>query len=150
MAFKRSAVRLPRCVLIRRIFYTRILQPIDHGVQTTVPEFLEPSSLTKPLHDRGADGVVSADECAAGQRFGQCIIPEAAQRPDLWAVIGAVDTGCNIASAGITVVVAAEETGITATGSVALTVVMIIAAKETGIGVSGFSPVAVIVIVPTE
>ena len=50
------------------------------------------------MDKRRTDGVIGVDKGAAIPRFSQGVVAEAAQRPDLRAVIGAIDAGRDVAT----------------------------------------------------
>ena len=56
--------RLPVLVLVRRGLHTLGLQIFNHAVEGASPHALKPVGFSEPLDQRGADGVVGADEGA--------------------------------------------------------------------------------------
>lgn len=73
----------------------------DQMVQGSPPELPKPLRFAEPSHESRADGVVDADEGPAIPGLRQRVVPEAAQGPDLGAVVGALDGGCDIAAAAL-------------------------------------------------
>ena len=73
-------------------------QPADQGVKNVSPEGMKGRTFSKAAHQDGADGIVSPDKDTPGRRFFQTFVSETAKEPDLRAVIGAIDAGCDVAA----------------------------------------------------
>ena len=113
--------------MIRCSFNTNRLQLEDKLVQRTAPELSEPLHVSEPPDNGGADGIVSADESSAQYAVCQCVVTEPTQRPYLWAVIGPINAGGNIAAVGVVMAIPAKEVGITSASAMATCIVMMIA-----------------------
>ena len=113
--------------MIRCAFNSIFLQLGDELVQRATPELSEPLRVSEPPDNGGADGVVSADESTAQDAVCQRVVPEPTQRPYLWAVIGPINAGGNIAAVGVVMAIPAKEVGITSASAMATCIVMMIA-----------------------
>lgn len=90
---------LPILIVVRCAFNALCVQVSNHVVETASPHLLEPCAVTEPLYQCGADSVIDVDECAAIPCFRERVVAETAERPDLRAVVGAVNDRCNVAAA---------------------------------------------------
>ena len=88
----------PNLIGIRSIFNTLRLELSDQSIQLSTPQIFEPICVTEPFNQCGTHSVVGTDECPSIPSGGQCVISESAERPNLGAIIGTIDTGSNIAA----------------------------------------------------
>ena len=61
-------------------------------------EFSKPGFVSKPLYQSRADGIIDLDEGSAPARFGQIVVTEPPEGPNLGTIIGLIDTGCDVAA----------------------------------------------------
>ena len=95
---RRSCV-LPLLILIGGVLNPLGLEALNQPVQRAPPKPAEPGGAAKPVYQRGTDGVVCTNEGPSREGSGQLGVAEAAERPDLGTVIGAVDRCGDVASA---------------------------------------------------
>ncbi len=85
-------------ILVGSVGNAMIPQVMYHAIQRPAPHFLEQVSFAKPFYQGGTDGVVCMDECPSVPSRAQRVVAETAECPDLGAVVGAVNTGGNVAA----------------------------------------------------
>ena len=62
------------------------------------PEDMKGRTFSKAANQDRADGIVYSDKDTPGRSFLHMFVSETAKEPDLRAVIGAIDAGCDVAA----------------------------------------------------
>ena len=84
---------------IRRIVISASFEPRHEPVEPLPPESAEPAFAAEQPHHKRTYRVVAANEQPTGEGRRELLVAEAAERPDLGAVVAAVYGGRDIAAA---------------------------------------------------